>query len=75
MTERFLHRMVVATLHRGRARVWPDDRRSRRGAPGVFVAGDWVGPIGMLSDASFASAEAAALAAVAHVTRARTPAR
>ena len=29
-------------------------------APGVFVAGDWVGPEGMLLDASLASAERAA---------------
>ena len=32
--------------------------------PGVFVAGDWVGPDGMLVDASLASAEAAARLAV-----------
>ncbi|UQA61640.1 phytoene desaturase family protein [Polyangium aurulentum] len=32
------------------------------GAPGVFVAGDWVGPEGMLADASLASARAAARA-------------
>ncbi len=29
-------------------------------APGVFVVGDWVGPEGMLLDASLASAERAA---------------
>ena len=33
------------------------------GAPGVFVAGDWVGHAGMLADASLASGRAAALAA------------
>ncbi|MDC3959812.1 FAD-dependent oxidoreductase [Polyangium jinanense] len=33
------------------------------GAPGVFVAGDWVGHAGMLADASFASGRAAAQAA------------
>jgi thioredoxin reductase len=33
---------------------------------GVFVAGDWVGPAGMLADASAASGEAAAMAAVRH---------
>jgi phytoene dehydrogenase-like protein len=32
-------------------------------APGVFVVGDWVGPEGMLLDASLASAERAALEA------------
>lgn len=30
------------------------------GAPGLYVAGDWVGPEGMLADASFASARRAA---------------
>ncbi|MDI1433629.1 phytoene desaturase family protein [Polyangium sorediatum] len=33
------------------------------GAPGVFVAGDWVGPVGMLADVSLASGRAAAQAA------------
>ncbi|WP_218015125.1 hypothetical protein, partial [Lactococcus garvieae] len=37
--------------------------------PGAFVAGDWVGPEGHLADASLASAEAAARAAVAHLGR------
>ena len=35
-------------------------------AEGVYVAGDWVGPEGWLSDGSLASAERAAAAAVAH---------
>jgi hypothetical protein len=39
------------------------------GSPGVFVAGDWVGPAGMLADASLASARAAADLAHAHVHR------
>jgi phytoene dehydrogenase-like protein len=37
------------------------------GAPGVFVAGDWVGPAGMLADASLASARDAAALACARV--------
>ena len=37
--------------------------------PGLFVAGDWVGPRGMLADASLASAHAAAEAAWAHVRK------
>jgi len=44
------------------------------GIPGLFVAGDWVGPEGLLSDASLASARAAALAIVADLGRARTAA-
>jgi len=34
--------------------------------PGCFVAGDWVGPEGMLADTSFASGESAGLAAASH---------
>ena len=33
---------------------------TRAGAAGVFLAGDWVGPRGMLADAAAASAEEAA---------------
>lgn len=43
--------------------------------PGVFVAGDWVGPEGMLLDAALASAKRAALACAAAVQRARDGAR
>lgn len=35
------------------------------GVPGLYVAGDWVGPTGMLVDAALASAKAAAALAVA----------
>jgi phytoene dehydrogenase-like protein len=35
------------------------------GIPGLFVAGDWVGPSGILADAALASAEAAARMIVA----------
>jgi len=38
-------------------------------APGLFVAGDWVGGEGMLSDASAASALQAARQMMAHLTR------
>src|SRR5215471_3852793 len=62
--QRFLPRMVVATslpapgvglAGRPPARV--------PGAPGVFVAGDWVGPEGWLSDCSLASGERAGIRA------------
>ena len=62
---RFLHRMVVAHAQ-------PAPGRGLAGrppvtvAPGLYVAGDWVGPTGMLADASYASADAAARAAIAH---------
>jgi glycine/D-amino acid oxidase-like deaminating enzyme len=69
--ERYLHRMTtvsaIATAHQGglagRAPVRVEDR------PGVFLAGDWVGPRGHLADAVLASAEEAARRAIAHVER------
>ena len=42
--------------------------------PGLYVAGDWVGPEGLLADASLASARVAARAIVARETRARSAA-
>ena len=80
--ERFLHRLVVAsgfpTASGGGLRGRPGV--NALGVDGVFLAGDWVGPSGQLTDAASASAEAAALAALSHVGgRARvaclTPAR
>jgi phytoene dehydrogenase-like protein len=71
VVERYLHRMTVAHgmplavsggLH-GRPAVTVENRG------GLFVAGDWVGPTGMLSDAAAASGVAAAAAAQAHVAR------
>jgi phytoene dehydrogenase-like protein len=64
--QRFLHRMTVAHALplaasgglAGRPGVAVDTR------PGVFVAGDWVGPVGWLADAAAASGRAAATAAV-----------
>lgn len=44
------------------------------GADGVFVAGDWVGPEGLLADASLASARRAAGAIAARPLRARAAA-
>jgi len=69
-TERFLARMVVSsTVPRpatgglaGRPAV------TASGLPRVFLAGDWVGPDGLLSDASLASGHAAGLAALKAAT-------
>jgi predicted NAD/FAD-dependent oxidoreductase len=36
-------------------------------SPGLFVAGDWVGPTGLLADAAVSSGEAAARAAAHHL--------
>jgi Sigma-70 region 2 len=60
MVQRFLHRMVVVNCLpppeqglAGRAPVGIAD------CPGLFVAGDWVGPEGSLSDGSLVSGEQA----------------
>jgi len=61
---RFLPSMIVAHDVPEAARGGLPGRPGPRvpGAPGIFVAGDWVGPEGMLADASLASARAAARA-------------
>jgi hypothetical protein len=44
------------------------------GSPGIHLAGDWVGPEGLLADAALASGHAAALRALAGLEHAgRTP--
>ncbi len=48
----------------------PADRPTVTRAPGLYVAGDWIGTEGWLTDAAMASGAAAARAALA----ARTPA-
>ncbi|MGD0241441.1 MAG: FAD-dependent oxidoreductase [Streptosporangiaceae bacterium] len=66
VTSRFLARMIVA----GAAPVAAHGGLSGRpavgatGLPGVYLAGDWVGPDGLLADAALASGHAAALRAV-----------
>jgi hypothetical protein len=64
--ERFLRRMTVAhglpLARRGGLAGRPAIDAPE--PPNVFVAGDWVGPTGLLGDASAASALAAARAAV-----------
>lgn len=72
--ERFLPRMVVASC-------LPSPRHGLAGrppvalpsTPGLFLAGDWVGPEGWLSDASLASGEQAGLLA-AQAARDTSPA-
>lgn len=71
LDERYLHRMATVTAiataeHgglRGRSPVSVPDQ------PGVFVAGDWVGPSGHLVDAALHSAREAARLAVAQLER------
>jgi hypothetical protein len=74
LDERYLHRMATVTAIataaggglRGRPPVSVPDR------PGVFVAGDWVGPSGHLADAALHSARDAARLAVAQLDRSVT---
>ncbi len=68
VARRFLAKMVVHTAlpsvdgggMAGRPAVAVAER------PGAFLAGDWVGPVGLLADASFASGEVAGGMAAAH---------
>ena len=70
VTSRFLARMVVAgaipRAERGGLPGRPGVTAS--GIPGVFLAGDWVGSVGLLADASLASAREAARAALGRLS-------
>jgi hypothetical protein len=74
--QRFLSRMVVAgtvpAVTKGGLAGRP--RVTDSGLPGVFVAGDWVGPDGLLADAALASGHAAALEALWHSGQVGAPA-
>lgn len=67
--EKYSHRLVVAhgspTAAGGGLRGRPTT--DALGIAGVHIAGDWVGPVGLLADAAAASGEAAAIAAVARI--------
>jgi phytoene dehydrogenase-like protein len=66
VTSRFLARMVVAGAAPIAARGGLGGRPAvdATGLPGGYLAGDWVGPTGLIADAALASARAAALRAV-----------
>jgi phytoene dehydrogenase-like protein len=66
LTSRFLPRMVVAGAAPMAVRGGLGGRPAidATGLPGVYLAGDWVGPTGLLADAALASGRAAALRAV-----------
>jgi phytoene dehydrogenase-like protein len=66
VTSRFLPRMVVAGAAPIAARGGLGGRPPNEGTrlPGVYLAGDWVGPAGLIADAALASGQAAALRAV-----------
>ena len=79
--QRFLRRMTVvgATPSPATGGLAGRPGIDSTGLPGVYVAGDWVGPKGWLADGSLASGEAAGIAAArtaAHADAARrAPAR
>ena len=66
VTSRFLPRMVVAGAAPVAARGGLGGRppADGTGLPDVYLAGDWVGPAGLIADAALASGQAAALRAV-----------
>ena len=65
--ERYLHQMTVvsASVTPGGGGLAGRPTIDDTGCPGVFVAGDWVGPRGWLADTSLVSGEAAGVAAAA----------
>ena len=66
VTDRFLARMIVSSTMPRASRGGLAGRpiMTASGLPRVFLAGDWVGPDGLLSDAALASGHAAARAAL-----------
>jgi phytoene dehydrogenase-like protein len=68
VTSRFLHRMVANhALPRPGSGLAGRPAVTVASSPGLFVAGDWVGPTGLLADAAVSSGEAAARAAAHHL--------
>jgi phytoene dehydrogenase-like protein len=64
VVQRFLHEMTVChALPRPGAGLAGRPGIDATGLPGVFLAGDWVGPVGLLADAALSSGEAAGHAA------------
>lgn len=71
VVERFLHAMTVChALPRPGTGLAGRPSIAATGLEGVFLAGDWVGPVGLLADAALASGEAAGRAAVERSMRA-----
>lgn len=73
--ERYLHRLVVAQGSPTAAGGGLAGRPAvdSLGVPGVFIAGDWVGPDGLLADAAAASGRAAGRAAAEHAASQPVP--
>ncbi|MDA8039113.1 MAG: FAD-dependent oxidoreductase [Actinomycetota bacterium] len=74
VTERFLHQMTVChALPRPGAGLAGRPATDATGSFGVFLAGDWVGPVGLLADGALASGEAAGRAAAKRAMSVRAP--
>jgi hypothetical protein len=71
VSDRFLARMVVSgAMPRAETGGLPGRPRvTESGQPGVLIAGDWVGPDGLLADASLASGHEAARLALLAIDR------
>lgn len=71
VTRRSLHRMTTVTAipTAGRGGLAGRPAVDDTGHPDVFMAGDWVGPVGHLADASVASADSAANAVLRRLER------
>ncbi len=64
VVQRFLHEMMVChALPKPGAGLAGRPGIDAGDLPGVFLAGDWVGPVGLLADAALSSGEAAGRAA------------
>ena len=70
-TSRMLARMVVSTTtpHPASGGLHGRPSVESTGVQGVFIAGDWVGPLGLLADAAVASGSQAGHAALRHHER------
>ncbi len=74
VVRRFLHAMLVCPALPGPGRgLAGRPGPTATGTPGLFLAGDWVGPEGLLADAALASGEVAGQAAAERSRGDRTP--
>lgn len=68
LERRYLHRMVVAHALPGAGGLAGRPAVAGAELDGVFLAGDWVGPVGWLADGALASGQAAGLLGAAHAS-------
>ncbi len=74
VVQRFLHEMTVChALPKPGAGLTGRPGINAADLPGVFLAGDWVGPVGLLADAALSSGEAAGRAAAERAKNVRSP--